>query len=124
MKQLSFILLFSAALLAALSPCKEAFLYALKDDGCGAEKTCCSKAPVEKEKAPDKSNTHCGGHSEENHGQCSSLCHCSCCGHVATALFVCCVYPEAEQEVRETPSYYSGYNFEFSEYVWRPPNAG
>ncbi|MBX2927384.1 MAG: hypothetical protein KF852_06065 [Saprospiraceae bacterium] len=122
MKQLSFILLFSAALLAALSPCTEAFLYALETgDGCGTEKTCCSKAPATEKK---KTTGHCGDHSEENHGQCSSLCHCSCCAHVATAFFSCCTYPEAEQEVREKPNYYSGYNFEFSEYVWRPPNAG
>ncbi len=125
MKRRYFILPFIAALTAALSPCVEAFSYAWQQTNCEQEMSCCMKKQAEDAlSSAKKSGSHCGKHSEEEHGQCSSLCHCSCCGHVVTAFYAFIPMLQAAQEFRQKPNYYSSYHFDYTHLIWQPPRLG
>lgn len=123
MRQFSAILLLTLALGSTLAPCAEALAHALaQTESCGAEKSCCHAPPAE-EQAAKATASHCGGHADgEEHGQCSPLCHCSCCGHVATIDFL--IYPQFQAPVAVSalqPLYEAPHSSEYAAGVWQPP---
>lgn len=139
-RRLHTILLFSAALTAVLSPCVEAFSYALSKDGCSTEAICCSKlsavekpAPIQasssccskKHNSSNETASHCGKSDDDRHGQCSSLCHCNCCGHVVTAFYAFIPVLQASSPLfRSQPEFHSQYHFDYSDLIWQPPRLG
>lgn len=138
MKRRYFILLFSAALTAVLSPCVEALSYAIEKESCAAETSCCSKMSSEGGTAEVKPAATCcsklhsadrdvppGGKSDgEAHGQCSSLCHCNCCAHVVTAFYAFIPVLQTSPVFRIQPEFYSQYHFDYSNFIWQPPRLG
>ncbi len=126
MRRKHLIWLFIAAFTAALSPCVEAAAYAVQKQHCDAgQMSCCAKMhKAEQDAAAKKAVSHCGKHSSEDHGQCSNLCHCTCCGHVVTAFFAFVPLLQVYLELREKPNYYSSYHFDYTHLIWQPPRWG
>lgn len=65
--------------------------------------------------------THCNRHSDEDHGQCSSLCHCQCCQHIVSILWV--DLPVLSESPVQTlrPTWHRQYHFDYIYLIWQPP---
>jgi len=130
MKHKQSILLLAVSLLMALSPCVEAFSVALQSHFSHAEKTCCNRPSGEEQqtgktccKKTDltETTTSCGHSDGEDHGQCGPQCHCSCCGHAATAFIAYFIGFQYTEIAFQQPGYSSDYHFDYTETIWQPP---
>ncbi len=123
MKQFSITILWIVATCMVLSPCVEAGMMVLEST-CHqeAKSGCCKKTQPQKTTLEAGSESgHCQKHSNEDHSQCNSMCHCSCCGHVASAFLPAMLAVFYEPAFREMPVFRKAYHFDYQYAIWQPP---
>jgi hypothetical protein len=124
-KHFAAILLLALALGSILSPCAKVLArVVVVEESCNTTAKSCCQAPAATEEAAAPPLSGCCGHSGQgdDHGACSSFCHCNCCGYVATVSFI--VYPQFQPAVaahQVQPLYTPPCSFEYAAGVWQPP---
>jgi hypothetical protein len=116
------ILLSLVAFSLVLSPCAEAVVVVVEKHVSHNGLSCCSKK--EKSSCCTAASEHCEQDADDDaHGNCSSLCHCSCCGHVSGIFYV--ELPLIYYTVLPTPetNYAGPVIEEYTFSVWQPPRG-
>lgn len=120
MKRVSFFMMWVPALWLTLSPCAEAAFLLLKTTHCAEKTSCCKKSPPEDSNANARSK-HCQNHNHDGAGECSGLCKCNCCGHLATAFVPITTLIFESPIFSSQPEFQRDYHFDYHHAIWQPP---
>ncbi|MCB0555389.1 MAG: hypothetical protein KDD02_17715 [Phaeodactylibacter sp.] len=116
MKSFSGILLLGLILCTILAPCADGVVMVLEKNSKEHETACC-QASAEKERDLSGGESQ----SQEIPGHCSPLCHCCCCGQVASVHGVSFPIPLEVEAALHQPVFIGVYDFEYSHHIWQPP---